>query len=166
MMLVAPVVTGCAGMVLGIAQWLMLRRLRGAAWWVPASAVGLGIGLTVGVTAVEFLGTWLTGGPVNVARLSPLERAGSLAIVGMIAGLFLGAAQWLVLRRAIQRSRAWTATTTLSLTAALVTASLVTDTVFGAVTVPLGFGAFVVLSGCTFGAITGLRLRAMLPSCT
>jgi hypothetical protein len=162
MMLVAPVVTGVAGGVLGTSQWLALRRLRGAGWWVPASAIGLGVGLTVGVTIVEQLGRWVTGGPVNVARLTSLERAGSFAVIGVVTGLFLGSAQWLVLRRASRHSSAWTANTTLAMTIALVAASLVADAAFGSATVPLGFCTFVLLSGCTFGVITGLRLRATL----
>jgi hypothetical protein len=164
MMLVTPAITGLAGMILGTGQWLALRRWRGTAWWVPASAVGLSIGLTLGVTAVELLGRWITSGQVNVARLTALERAGSFAVIGIVTGLFLGAAQWLVLRRAVQRSADWTPTTTLAMTVALVSASLVADIAFGSVTLPLGLLTFVVLSGCTFGVITGLRLRAILQS--
>jgi hypothetical protein len=164
MMLVTPIVTGVAGTVLGIGQWFALRHWRASTWWVPASAIGLGTGLTVGVTIVEQLGRWLSGGPVNVARLTMIERAASFAIIGIVTGVFLGAAQWLVLRRAAPRSRAWTLTTTLAMTTAMVTASLVADAAFGSLTVPLGLCTFVVLSGCTFGVITGLRLRTILPS--
>jgi hypothetical protein len=164
MMLVTPAVTALAGGVLGISQWLALRRWRGTGWWVPASALGLGIGLTAGVTLVEHLGRWLTGEPVNVARLTIAERAGSFALIGLVTGLFLGAAQWLVLRRAARRSTAWPAITTLAMTAALVASSLVADGIFGGVIVPLGFCVFVLLSGCGYGVITGLKLRAILAS--
>jgi hypothetical protein len=162
MMLVTPAVTAVAGASLGTGQWLALRRWRGTGWWVPASAVGLGVGLTAGVTLVEQLGRWLTGGPVNVARLTTAQRAASFAVIGIVTGLCLGAAQWLVLRRTARRCRAWTADTTLAMTAALVASSLVADVVFGSVAVPLGFCTFVLLSGCTFGVLTGLRLRAIL----
>jgi hypothetical protein len=162
MMLVTPAITGLAGGVLGAGQWLALRRWRGTGWWIPASAVGMALGLTLGVTLVEQIGRWLTGGAVNVARLTPVERAGSFAVIGVVTGLFLGSAQWLVLRRAGQRCRAWPAITTVALTAALVAASLIADAVAGSVAVPLGFGTFVVLSGCTFGVLTGLRLRTTL----
>jgi hypothetical protein len=162
MMLVTPVVTGLAGGVLGAGQWLALRHWRGTGWWIPATAIGLGVGLTVGITLVEQLGRWLTGGPVNVARLTTAERAGSFAVIGVVTGVFLGAAQWLVLRRTARRSGAWIASTILAITVGLVGPLLVADAVFGGVTVPLGFGAFVLLSGCTIGVISGLRLRGLL----
>jgi hypothetical protein len=164
MMLVTPAVTGLAGGVLGIGQWWALRGRPGARWWAPTSAIGLGVGLTVGVTLVEQLGRWLTGGPVNVARLTTLERAGSFAVIGLMAGLFLGAAQWLVLRHAARRSGTWAVHTTLAMTAALVAASLLADGLFGGVTVPIGFGSFVLLSGATFGVLTGLSMRVIMTS--
>jgi hypothetical protein len=108
------------------------------------------------------LGRWLSGGPVNVARLTAAERVGSFAVIGLVTGVFLGAAQWLVLRRTAKRSGTWIASTILAITAGLVGPSLVADAVFGGVTVPLGFGAFVLLSGCTIGVISGVRLRGIL----
>jgi hypothetical protein len=162
MMFVTPVVTGLAGGVLGTGQWLALRHWPGTRWWIPASAVGLAVGLTVGITLVEQVGRWVTGGPVNVARLTTFERAGSFAVIGVLTGLFLGAAQCMVLRRAAPRTGAWAAHVALALTAALVAASLVVDTAFGSVVAPVGFCAFAVLSGCIFGVISGLRLRVIL----
>jgi hypothetical protein len=67
----------------------------------------------------------------------------------------------LVLRRAAPRSSVWTTHTILAMTAALVGASLVADAVFGSLTMPLGFCAFVILSGGAFGGITRIRLRAI-----
>src|SRR5262249_62326798 len=80
MMLVTPAVTVLAGGVLGTGQWLALRRWRDTGWWVPATAIGLGAGLTIGVTLVEQLGRWLTGGPGNLVRLTPARPAGSFAL--------------------------------------------------------------------------------------
>jgi hypothetical protein len=163
MMLVTPAVTCLAGGVLGAGQWLALRRWRGTGWWIPATAIGLGVGLTIGVTLVEQLGRWLSGGPVNVARLTTAGRVGSFAVIGLVTGTTLGAAQWLVLRHTAQRSGVWIVSTIVAITAGLVGPSLVADTLFGGVTLPSGFGAFVLLSGCTIGIISGVRLRGILP---
>jgi hypothetical protein len=122
----------------------------------------LGLGLTVSVTLVEQVGRWATGGPVNVARLTTLERAGSFAVIGLLTGLILGTVQWLVLRRSATRAGAWAAEVALALASALVAASLVVDASFGSVVAPAGFCAFAVLSGGIFGVISGLGLRSIL----
>jgi hypothetical protein len=58
------------GVLLGVAQWIVLRRyVRGAFWWVPTTLVGLPVGLVVGsvggalVVACGGLGLTLLGRP-------------------------------------------------------------------------------------------------------
>jgi hypothetical protein len=162
MMLVTPTVTGLAGGVLGLSQWWTLRARHKAGWWAPATAFGVSIGLTLGITLVEQVSRWWTGGPVNVARLTAWQRAGSFAAIGLVTGLCLGAAQWLVLRRLTVASRSWPVTTAIAMTAALTASSLLTDSVVGNIAAPLGFGVFAILSGCAFGALSSLRLRTLL----
>jgi hypothetical protein len=73
------------GLVLGLAQWLVLRSiLPAASWWIWSSALGWGIG---------FL-----GGAFLATQLSLVELGFSLAL-GAVIGLCTGLAQWLVLRR-------------------------------------------------------------------
>jgi hypothetical protein len=71
-----------AGAIIGAGQWLALRsRLPDAVWWVPATAVGLAVGLAAGAALVGY-------------------RTGlqDLAIQGAITGLSVGILQALVLR--------------------------------------------------------------------
>ena len=88
MILVTPVLTGVVGAFLGTSQWVVLRkRLANARWWIPASAAGLGLGLTGGIVLVEQVGRALTGGQVHVGALDSATRAGSLLVVGLVSVL-------------------------------------------------------------------------------
>jgi hypothetical protein len=154
-MLVTPILTGIVGAAFGTSQWVLLRRrLENARWWIPASAVGLGIGLAGGVVLVEQVGRALTGGQVNVRMFSVPVRAGSMAVVGLVSGLALGAAQWWVLRRHPRTARAWFWASTLAFTLSLFTSSLLADLVFGGLTALPGFIAFVLAAGLLAGAMT------------
>jgi hypothetical protein len=154
-MVVTPIMTGIVGAVFGTSQWLLLRRrLENARWWIPASAVGLGLGLAGGVVLVEQVGRALTGGQVNVRMFSVPVRAGSMAVVGLVSGLALGAAQWLVLRRHPRTARRWFWASTLAFTASLFASSLCADLIFGGLTALPGFIAFVLAAGLLIGALT------------
>ncbi len=154
-MLVTPILTGLVGAAFGTSQWVLLRRrLENARWWIPASAVGLGIGLAGGVVLVEQVGRALTGGQVNVGTLSVPARAASLAVVGLVSGLSLGAAQWLILRRHPSIARTWFWASALAFTVSLFAASLLADLVFGGLTAPPGFISFVLAAGLLAGAMT------------
>jgi drug/metabolite transporter (DMT)-like permease len=84
---VAGVVTGA---VLGLGQWLLLRR-RGVAFrWVPATAVALGVGLMAGAAIVGY----------DVDRVS-------LAVMGAITGVIVGVAQGAVTRARLSSVLAW-----------------------------------------------------------
>ena len=163
MILVTPAVTGIVGAALGTSQWLALRRrLAHARWWIAASAAGLGLGLAAGVTLVEQTGWLLTGHRVSLGALGPFERAGSLAVVGIVAGLALGAAQGLVLRRAGGGVRHWVWTSTLGFGGALALASLMADLAFGGLRSPLGFVAFALAAGLLAGLFTAAPLARRL----
>ncbi|HEX6898246.1 MAG TPA: hypothetical protein VF789_00965 [Thermoanaerobaculia bacterium] len=161
-MLVTPALTSIVGAFLGTSQWVLLRRrLSNARWWIPASAAGLGLGLTAGVVLVEQIGRAITGGQVNIRMFDVVTRAGSFALVGLVSGVCLGAAQWLVLRSSSPAARSWFWTSTLSLCAAFVTGSLAADLVFGGLTAPVGFIAFVVITGLLAGALTSRPLARL-----
>ena len=74
-------------MIMGMAQWLVLRaRIRRAGWWIIASAVGWVVGLAV----------------ITVASPS---AAG--AVFGAVLGATTGTAQWLVLRLSVYQAGWW-----------------------------------------------------------
>ena len=164
MILVTPVLTGLIGAVLGTSQWVVLRRrIANARWWIPASAIGLGIGLAAGVVLVEQIGRVVTGGQVNVRSMDVSMRALSMAVVGLVSGVCLGAAQKLVLRSRSDIGRLWLGMSTLGLGAALVAGSLAADFLFGGLASPVGFIGFVLVAGLVAGAITSrplVRLNA------
>src|SRR5580700_9093171 len=57
-----PLVLGIVGLALGAAQWPIIRRHLSRSWlWIVASAFGMALGLTAGVTLVEQVGRALTG---------------------------------------------------------------------------------------------------------
>lgn len=97
-----------AGSLLGEAQWLaMSSSPRAGVLWVGASAVGLGLGMTPGVVLVEALGRAITGEQARLFTIGPLGRALGLALAGSVAGLAVGAAQWLALLTLAAASARW-----------------------------------------------------------
>jgi len=159
-MVTTAAVTCFVGGVLGSFQAFGLRPiLRRPIWWVLGTVAGLGIGLAAGVAVVEQLGTLITGARPNIARLGPLTRAISLVTLGSVAGTALGAAQWLVLRAQAPRIRHWVATTAIGLAISFCAGSLLLTAVGLRISSGLGVGAFVVVSGMMFGAITSRPLQ-------
>jgi hypothetical protein len=164
MMLVTPALTCMAGAILGSAQWLELRRhFAPTGWWVLASTVGLGLGLTVAVVLVEQVGRALTGRQVNVATLGVWERAVSLAVVGLVSGAALGASQWLVLRRVAFGACRWLWVCPLAFGIALAAAALVVETLPAGLPAPARLGAFIVVAGLLAGALTATQLVRLNP---
>jgi hypothetical protein len=98
-MLLGPITTPLAGAtggaltgaVLGAVQWLALRRrLPLSPWWIAATALGMGAGLTLGIA---LLGT----------RTDDV----TLPLRGLITGLSIGIAQFLLLRGISGRAPVW-----------------------------------------------------------
>ncbi len=159
-MLVTAILTCLVGAVLGGMQAVYLRQiLARPIWWVVATIVGVGVGLAVGVVAIEQVGTLIAGHRPNVARLTPALRALSFVAIGLISGTILGFSQWLVLRRQSPKIRRWIPTTALALSLAFSTSSLIVDTFAGGIASPVGVITFVLASGLAFGAFTSGPLR-------
>ena len=78
-----------AGVVIGAAQWLALRRLGVDARWIVATAVGLAVGLGVGFAIFDYGDT-----------------VADMWIVGLASGLGIGLAQWWLLQ-AVVDGPAW-----------------------------------------------------------
>jgi hypothetical protein len=96
-------------------------------WWIVASALGMAVGLTVGVILVEQVGRAVMGGQVNFRMLGVAGRAASFGTIGMIGGLSLGVAQWLVLRRHAASCKSWIGVNAVSLGVGLASGSLLAD---------------------------------------
>ena len=160
MILVTPAVTLLAGAVLGTSQWLDVRqRVTRSRAWIPATCLGLGAGLALGVVIVELTGRFLTGGQVSIVRLGIGTRALSFLVVGVTAGLCMGAAQWLaVLRRHGSPASRWIGASALALGFAFSASSLVVDALLGGLRSPVGVVSLLLLTGLLFGAGTARAL--------
>src|SRR5882762_10043755 len=86
-MIGTPIVLSIIGLSLGTAQWPIIRRhLSPSRRWVVVSALGMSLGLTIGVTLVEQIGRALIGGPANFRMLGPAARAVSFGTIGVFGG--------------------------------------------------------------------------------
>jgi hypothetical protein len=136
----AALVGGAAtGVVIGAAQWLVSRRRLRPLRWVLATSLGMGLGLLVGATAVDF-GTSL----------------GELALMGAITGVALGLAQALALPSGSSRRWWWAAAMPV-----LWSLGWVVTTLAG-ITVEEQFTIFGMSGGITFTALSGLLLYWIL----
>jgi len=117
------------GSVVGIAQWIVLRkRASRSAWWILASAVGWAMGLIACKALGEIIGT---------------------AVYGAVFGTVTGTTQWIVLRSRVHRSGWWILASAVGWIVAYATYQAAM-TMFETLYVPV----FSIVSG----AITGLAL--------
>lgn len=120
------------GAFVGAAQWLSLRHIGIDARWIVLTAAGLAVGMGVAVAILDY-GT----------------SVGDLATLGAVSGLFVGAAQWVLLRDRVGPSLLWIpAVAALWALGWILTTSIGVDVeqrwaVFGAI----GAVTFAVLSG-------------------
>jgi len=97
------------GAVVGVAQWLVLRRrLKVSAWWILACAIGFAVvGIVSRIARLEI------GVPLVVFDNGPLGDPDGITweiilIVGLImSGVVGGIAQWLVLRKPLRGAGWW-----------------------------------------------------------
>jgi hypothetical protein len=129
-----------AGLVIGAAQALVSHRRLDPRRWIPATTVGMGLGLLLGAATVRY-GTSL----------------GDLAVMGALTGVVLGIAQTLALPRTTRLRWAWAAATP-----ALWAAGWTTTTL-GGISVDQQFTVFGAYGALTFSALSGLLLHALLP---
>lgn len=138
---VAAVIGGAlTGLVLGGGQALASRGRLDPRRWAPATAVGMGLGLLLGATTVDY-GTALT----------------DLALMGLLTGLVLGPAQTLALPHRARFPWLWA-------TAVPVLFALGwTATTLGGIAVDEQFTVFGAYGALTFAALSGLLLHRLLP---
>jgi hypothetical protein len=148
------------GAILGSAQWLALRReLAGLRWrdWAGATALGAGAAWTLAMVPAAF---W-----DQLEDVHPAMPVALLAPAGAGVLLSVGAAQWLVLRRFVERAgwwmpanaAAWAIGVTLVIAAMNPTTEDTPAAVVAAVSATSGLGM-----GAVVAAITGAALVWLL----
>ena len=138
---VAALVGGAvAGLVLGAGQVLASRRRLVPRRWIPATTVGMGLGLLLGASTVGY-----------DTSLS------DLALMGALTGVVLGPAQALALPRHTRSRWAWAAAMP------ALWALGWTVTTLGGISVDLQFTIFGAYGAVTFSALSGLLLHLLLP---
>ena len=129
-----------AGAVIGTGQWLVARRLLDPRTWIPATALAMGIGLAVGA--------WVVGYRTSL---------GELALMGLITGIPLGAAQAYLLRDRLANAWVWAAAVPLLWALGWPVSTA------GGIDVDRQFAVFGAYGAITFMALSGVlldRLRA------
>ena len=137
----AAVIGGAiAGLAVGAGQALASRGRLDWRWWIPATTVGMALGLLLGAAVVGY-GSSLS----------------DLAVMGALTGLPLGVAQTVALPRRARRRWAWAAAMP-----ALWALGWTVTTLAG-IAVSEQFVIFGALGALTFAALSGLLLHFLLP---
>ena len=129
-----------AGLVIGVGQTLAGRGRLDIRRWVPATAIGMGLGLLLGAVAVGY-GTSLA----------------DLASMGAITGLVLGPAQAVALPRSVRPRWAW------AVAMPVLWALGWTATTLGGISVDEQFTVFGAYGALTPSPLSGLLLLVLLP---
>jgi hypothetical protein len=128
------------GLVIGTGQALLSRRRLDPRRWIPASTIGMGLGLLLGAATVGY-------------RTSLAD----LAVMGAVTGLLLGVAQAAALPRRARYRWAWAAAVPVLWTLGW------TVTTLAMVTVDEQFTVFGATGALTFSVLSGLLLHQLLP---
>jgi hypothetical protein len=128
------------GLVIGAGQALVSHRRLDPRCWIPATAIGMGLGLLLGAALVGY-------------RTSLAD----LALMGALTGLVLGIAQAVALPRATRLRWVWAAAMP------ILWALGWTATTLGGIAVDQQFTVFGAYGAVTFSALSGLLLHLLLP---
>ncbi len=130
-----------AGAAIGAGQTLASRGRLDIRTWVPATAIGMGVGLLLGAVTVDY-------------RTSLAD----LVLMGAVTGLVLGPAQALALPRATRLRWLWAAAMP------ALWALGWSATTLGGIAVDEQFTVFGAYGAITFSALSGLLLLRLLPT--
>lgn len=138
----APALLGgaIAGLVIGAGQALASRGRLDPRRWIPATTIGMGLGLLLGASVVGY-------------RTSLQD----LALMGALTGLVLGLTQTLALPGHARHRWAWAAAMP------ALWALGWTVTTLGGISVDEQFTVFGAYGAVTFSALSGLLLHRLLP---
>lgn len=128
------------GLVIGTGQALVSSQRLDLRWWIPATTIGMGLGLLLGATTVDY-------------RTSLAD----LALMGALTGLVLGVTQAIALPRHTRQRWAWAAALPFLWALGWTVTTLAMIAVDEQFTI---FGAF---GAVTFSALSGLLLHVLLP---
>jgi hypothetical protein len=128
------------GFVLGAGQTLASRRRLDARRWIPATGLGMGVGLLLGATTVDFH-----------------TSLADLILMGAITGVVLGPAQALALPGRTYRRWIW------AVAMPILWALGWSVTTLGGIDVDNQFTIYGAYGAVTFSALSGLLLHHLLP---
>jgi len=138
---IAALVGGAvAGLVIGAAQTFVSRGRLDIRRWVPATGIGMGIGLLLGAVTVGYD-----------------TSLGGLVRMGALTGVVLGIAQALALPARTRRRWVWAAAMP------VLWALGWTATTLGGINVEEQFTVFGAYGALTFSVLSGLLLHVLLP---
>jgi hypothetical protein len=158
------------GVVVGVAQWLVLRRpipnmSRRA--WLFATAIGAFVAWTLGMipSTVMSMSSAPSASSPPFEEMSGVVMWGLAAVMGLGLGPILGIPQWLVLRRYVQKAGWWIPANAgawaLGMPIIFIGAGLVPADGFSAAVVVIGL-ATGAAAGAVVGAVHGLALIWLL----
>jgi hypothetical protein len=140
----AAVIGGAiAGLVVGAGQALVSRGRLDWRWWIPATTVGMALGLVLGAAVVGYR-----------------SALSDLVLMGALTGVLLGIAQTIALPRRARLRWAWAAAMP-----ALWALGWTVTTVAG-IAVNDQFAIFGAFGALAFTALSGVLLHVLLPTGT
>ena len=158
------------GIVVGTAQWLVLRRpFESMRWrvWVLATAIGAFVAWTLGMIPSTFIFTGADTAGAAPAQMSDLMVYALAAAMGLVLGSILGVPQWLVLRRHLPKAGWWVLANALAWMVGMVVVFVGTNFIPPegiSISVALMLLLFLFAAGATVGAVHGLVLIWLLRS--
>lgn len=155
MMLVTPVILSLAGSLFGASQWVALWRWhRAGVVWIAATTLALGIGMTLGIVAVEMAGRVITGEQVRLLSVGLLGRILGLGVVGTVTGFAVGGAQHLALRPYATATGSWMIRCAVAFGLGFPGGAVAADVLLGGLRSLPGFATFLGVTGLIVGVLT------------
>jgi hypothetical protein len=164
------------GLVVGTAQWLVLRRpLKQMRWlvWALATASGACVAWTLGMIPSTLLFNGPDTGTTTPSEMSDLVIYALAAAMGLVLGTILGVPQWLALRRHVPKAGWWVLANALAWMIGMVVVFIGTSFIPAegiSLSIALLLLLSVVAAGAAVGAVNGLvliwllRLRRLSPT--
>jgi hypothetical protein len=155
------------GVIVGTAQWLVLRRpLPRLRWrdWALATAAGACIAWTLGMVPSTLLAATADTGAAPSGEPNDAVLYTLAAAMGLALGPILGVPQWLALRHHVRRAGWWAAANAAAWAVGmpLIFAGIGVAVGDGPVRAALVGGATLAVAGAAVGAVHGLVLIRLL----